>query len=254
MGNIEIWNKEKNNYPIIISIPHSGTHLPREMKEKMLENCVLANMDWYLPKLYSFLKESGYTTIINNVSRYVIDTNREIMDSNDDSYAKNYIYTKTTWGYDMYKKTPNKNEIDMRIKEYYNPYHKAIKDCIDEKLKVFDKVYLLDLHSFGKDLEQDIVLGNKNGETSSKEFINKIKEGLEKQDFKVSLNKPYSGGYIIKEYANEKVETVQIELSYKKYIEDRCFQNEELPIINNELFDKTQEKMKKFYEKLNEKI
>ena len=34
MGNIEIWDKEKNNYPIIISIPHSGTYLPREMKEK----------------------------------------------------------------------------------------------------------------------------------------------------------------------------------------------------------------------------
>ena len=76
MDKIEIWNNSKNITPIIVSIPHSGTYIPQNMKNKLIDNVVLANMDWYLPDLYSFLKDLEITTIINNVSRYVIDPNR----------------------------------------------------------------------------------------------------------------------------------------------------------------------------------
>ena len=50
------------------------------------------------------------------------------------------------------------------------------------------------------------------------------------------MNNPYSGGYIIRKYANNKVETLQLELSYKKYIDNRNFVNEEFPKINKKLF------------------
>ena len=77
-----------------------------------------------------------------------------------------------------------------------------------------------------------------------------IKNTLEKLNFIVSLNNPYSGGYIIKKYANNKVETLQLELSYKKYIDNRTFRNEEFPRINKTLFTETQEKLKYFFEKM----
>ena len=50
-----IYNEEKNSYPVIISLPHSGTWLPAEMRESLLEDAVLANTDWFLPELYQFL-------------------------------------------------------------------------------------------------------------------------------------------------------------------------------------------------------
>lgn len=150
---------------------------------------------WYLPNLYSFLKYLEITTIVNNVSRYVIDPN-------------------------------------------------------NDKLSCFNKIYLIDLHSFGKDIDTNIVLGNRNGQTLNKEFTMSIKNTSEKLDFIVSLNNPYSGGYITRKYANNKVETLQLELSYKKYIDDKTFGNEEFPKINKTLFTKTQEKLKCFFESL----
>lgn len=42
MNNIEIWNEKDSKIPIIISIPHSGTYIPKTMKENLLENVVLA--------------------------------------------------------------------------------------------------------------------------------------------------------------------------------------------------------------------
>lgn len=178
MENIEIWNRENRKHPFIISIPHSGMYLPKKMKENLKDNVVLANMDWYLPKLYSFLQELEITTIVNNVSRYVIDPNREVINSKNQSYLKEYIYTKTTFNNEIYKEPLKDEEINNRIQKYYNPYHKAIDELITDKLTRFDRVYLVDLHSFGKELKEDIVLGNRNGQTASHEYMGEIKKCL----------------------------------------------------------------------------
>ena len=250
MYEIEIWNNGKNKIPIIVSIPHSGTYIPQTMKEKLVDNLIFANMDWYLPNLYSFLKDLEITTIVNNVSRYVIDPNRKITDSINTSYLDNYVYTKTTFNNPMYNTDLEDEEIRDRITKYYAPYHQTLENLINDKLSYFNKIYLIDLHSFGKDIDANIVLGNINGQTLSKELTMSIKNTLEKLDFIVSLNNPYSGGYITKKYANNKVETLQLELSYKKYIDNRTFRNEEFPRINKTLFTETQEKLKYFFEKM----
>ena len=36
MNNIEIWNKYNSKIPIIVSVPHSGTYVPKLMKENLL--------------------------------------------------------------------------------------------------------------------------------------------------------------------------------------------------------------------------
>lgn len=250
MNEIEIWNDSKNKIPLIVSVPHSGTYIPQTMQEKLLDNVILSNMDWYLPNLYSFLKDLEITTVVNNVSRYVIDPNREIINNINTSYVNNYIYTKTTFNNPMYKTDLENEKIRDRITKYYIPYHQALEKLINDKLSYFNKIYLIDLHSFGKDIDANIVLGNRNGQTLNKEFTMSIKNTLEKLDFIVSLNTPYSGGYITRKYANNKIETLQLELSYKKYIDDRTFVNEEFPKINKTLFTETQEKLKTFFEEM----
>lgn len=137
MDKIEIWNNNKNKIPLIISIPHSGTYIPQTMKENLVDNLILANMDWYLPNLYLFLKDLEITTIINNVSRYVIDTNRKITDNINTSYVDNYIYTKTTFNNPMYNTNLEDEEIRNRITKYYLPYHKTLFTETQEKLKCF---------------------------------------------------------------------------------------------------------------------
>lgn len=251
---IKTVNLTSHKLPIIISIPHSGIYLSKSMYENLIDNIVLPNMDWYLPELYEFLGELGFTIIINNVSRYVIDPNRSIDETHrkDGTYKENYIYTKTTFGKKMYKINPNYNEIENRIKEFYNPYHQTIIKAISDKLEYFKKVYLIDLHSFGKDISADIVLGNDNNKTTSNEFIKNTKKLLEKEGFRVKNNIPYSGGFITKYYGNqvENCEALQLELWYQSYINKKEFLEEELPDINEILFKETQQKMKKFFKNL----
>ncbi|MCI8308845.1 MAG: N-formylglutamate amidohydrolase [Clostridia bacterium] len=250
---IQLINENNHKYPFIISIPHSGTLISENMNSNLVDNIILANMDWYLPKFYRFLDDMGFTVIINNVSRYMIDTNRDLESkSNDLLYNKNLIYTKTTFNKDMYKLELSKNEIQYRIDNYYIPYHKEIEKNLKEKLKYFDKVYLIDLHSFGKNVDADIVLGNDFGKTTSKEFFEIIKNNLEECNFKVKENAPYRGGFITRNYKEKfkNCETLQIELWYGAYIDNREFVEEYKPSINKKLFYNAQNKMKNFFDKL----
>lgn len=223
------------------------------MNESLNKETILANMDWYLAQLYDFLGNMGFTVLINNISRYVIDPNRSLEDKTvDSSYNGNAIYNKTTFNKEMYTKQLAQDEIKNRIDQYYIPYHKELEKQIEQKLKKFDKIYLIDMHSFGKDIGADIVLGNDYGKTTSIRFFNFIKDELEKEGFCINENKPYRGGYITRHY-NEKfknVETLQIELRYGAYIDNREFGEEYQPKINEDIFYYTKEKMKRVFETL----
>ena len=157
---LEIKNKTNHEIPVIISIPHSDAYILPEMKHKLTSGIILPNSDWYLPKLYSFLESLGYTVIINNVNRYVIDVNRQIDEKLGDSYKTNVIYTHTTQDDKIYHTPLTQQEIKKRVMNYYLPYHQALKKSIEDKLKVFKKVYVIDLHSFGLNYGADVIIGN----------------------------------------------------------------------------------------------
>lgn len=246
---ISILNIENNKIPIVVSIPHSGIYLTKKMNENLRDGIILPNMDWYLPELYSFLKNMEVTVIINNVSRYVIDCNRSIkqnIDKLDNSYQNSFIYTRTTFDKQMYINNLDIEEVNSRISNYYKPYYEEIEKAIICKLRTFNKVYFLDLHSFGKVLPADIVLGNVKGESSSEKFLNLINNIFTKEGFKIQNNTPYRGGNLVKYFSKriEKCEAIQIEINYNSYINNRVFGEEEMPQIKDKIFRDTQLKLK----------
>lgn len=252
---ITSYNLNHHKLPFVISIPHSGLKITKKMADQLIEGVVLANTDWYLPDLYEKLKDFGLTVIINNVSRYVIDPNRDLHASKGESYKTNLIYKKTTMGQLMYHDQLCNQEINQRIIDYYQPYHNLIQQALDEKLKYFDKVYLIDLHSFGRDEGAEIILGNRNGQTTRKSYFELVKGLLECQNFIVKENDPFLGGHITNYYGHQrKCEALQIELWYQCYIAKREFKNEELPVIEEKLFSETKEKMELFFKTLISKI
>ena len=251
---VTIINEGNHEIPAIISIPHSGLYVPDEVRYKMNEGIKLPNMDWYLPAFYTFLVEMGYTVVINRMSRYVIDVNRG-ENERCGSYQTNLVYTTTTQGEEMYRIPLTAEETAERIKNYYAPYHNALIEAIREKLKRYTRVYLLDLHSFGLDCRADIILGNDFGKTCSDGLVSFLTDKFIKNGFSTVENIPFSGAYITKNYSRQFpcCETVQIELSYCAYIQNRVFENgEENPVIEQEYFKNQKKKMAAVYSSLRE--
>ena len=257
MDLLNIINPQKHNYPVIVSIPHSGTFVPIDIRDKMLPNVILSNTDWFLKELYSFLETMDITTISSNISRYVVDLNRDpSRDIKGKDYRETIVYDCNTFGTPLYSDPLSCDEIQKRINQYYVPYHEKLECLINEKLTYFRKVLLLDLHSFCVDFkpgaDEDICLSNYNNQTASKEIMQSLYEGLNAQGYSVRLN-TIRGRYILKKYKElfqNRIDCIQMELRYSQYIGDRYYGEEELNSWDTALFSSTQKKLQAAFIKL----
>lgn len=242
INNYELYNEDKNIYPIVISIPHSGTYVPEYIREKMLPEVVLTNTDWFLPELYSFFKDMGVTVIASNISRYVIDLNRSLELKSGGDYH-NLVYGYTTQGKPIYKNKIETEDVKRRIEDYYIPYYNMLDKLLTDKCMNFQQVLLLDMHSFFKNFSEvecgDIILSDRDHITSKKRFFNSLMEELNKQNYIVTDNS-IKGGNITRHFAhshNNRVNTIQMELRYRAYIDDRYFGNEIVTQWNPCIYD-----------------
>ena len=251
-----VLNRDLHELPFVISIPHSGVSITDIMERNLKSDAILANMDWYLPELYDFLENMGFTVIINRMSRYVIDPNRDLAGGTQQDYRKALIYEKTTFGRDLYQYALSAEEIQVRIDRFYNEYHQTLYDLISEKQKCFDKVYLLDLHSFGKEIEADVVLGNHDDKSMNNCLTLYIKDLFSANHYNVSLNQPFRGGYIVRHYgrANERCEALQIELAYRAYIGKKSFGEEVFPQIDPSVMQDCRNKLRRIFGELKQNV
>jgi len=143
---------------VLITIPHSGTFLPSEIKKSSLSNHQkkLENycIDWYTDDLYDFRHIMRNNQALNTISNVIINVNRK-PDIND---CVPLVYEKTQ----IYKadQEPDKKLRELLITNYHIPYH--------EKIKSTKKIFILDGHSTnssikdlsGKKMTKDIVISN----------------------------------------------------------------------------------------------
>lgn len=231
---VEVRNGGLHALPFVVSLPHSGVLLTQEMARSLKEGVVLANMDWYLPMLYDFLEEMGFTVLINRVSRYVIDPNRDLRDLDAQEYSRAPVYTATTFGRRMYDAPPGPQAVRSRIARCYDAYHTALRTALERKIAHFGSVTLLDLHSFGKRTGPDAILGDGDGRTMDEARVRRIQSLFAQNGFEPALNQPFRGGYITRHYghAGSPCQSLQIELAYDAYIGRREFGEEEFPRID----------------------
>lgn len=256
MNYYTILNETEHRFPVIINLSHSGVFVPSDIRHRLLDTACLSNTDWFLPELYDFLPEMGCTTIINNLSRYVVDVNRPICGASSGDYRTTAVYQENTQGSKLYSPLLNEKEINQRVTRYYQPYHNALKKLLRSKLQVFPSVILLDLHSFFLDFveggNQDVYLSNRRGATSSEQIINKLHNSFSSEGYSV-LDNAILGGYTINYYRQllqERFEGILIELRYTQYLDDRYFGEEEVTTWNETLFQTAKQKLQAVFMRL----
>ncbi|WP_253295915.1 N-formylglutamate amidohydrolase [Enterococcus raffinosus] len=102
-----------------------------------------------------------------------------------------------------------------------------------------------------KNTPADFVIGNQVDQTSSTNLRKLLTVFLEEAGYSVSNNHPFCGGFITRHFSElPKMETLQLEIRYNQYIEDRSFGEEVLTRYDSELFSKAQERLETVFEKL----
>ena len=178
-------------------------------------------------------------TLWSRWSRLVVDLNRDSRQRD----ARGVVPEKDYHGREIYKEDtrPEEKEVERRLKAYYWPYHYRLREAIENpEIKI-----LFDCHSLAPvgpggspdpmKWRKDIVLANNGNPKGEKDYslgdltcpsgtLHLMKEILRESGFSVSVNQPYTGGFITTHYGHELIArgkmAVQMEINQQLYVDE----------------------------------
>ena len=218
--------------PLLVSMPHTGTHVPRALRVRMTEEAGrLPDTDWHLERLYDFLGELGASTLVATHSRYVVDLNRPPDNANLypgqdttplvplDTFHKQPLYRPG--------RQPDAAEIAGRVEAHWTPYHAQLSHELKRLKQEHGYALLWDAHSIFSEVPRffsgkltELNLGTADGRSCG----SGIGEGLMQKvsGYGAVLNGRFKGGYITRTYGDPAngVHAVQLELSEATYMNE----------------------------------
>lgn len=228
MEHIEV---HEGKSPLVISVPHAGTLIPPEIKERMQpETLFLPDTDWFVDRLYAWAPVEGAALISTPWSRYVIDLNRPPDDAPMYDRPGTSLVPETTFtGVPLYREgmAPDRQEIDDRLERYWHTYHKQLAELLERTLERHGHAVLLDGHSIRSVLPNlfegelpHLNLGTNDGASAAPELADAIWDLLAGSDFRAVRDRRFKGGYITRHYGrpDRGVHALQLEIAQRTYM------------------------------------
>ena len=229
---MDVCRIERRDSPIIASFPHSGTVVPPDLRARLTKSASpLPDTDWRVPDLYDFLPAIGVTTIVANLSRYVVDLNRPPQDAElyADHPSTGVCPTLTFFGDPIYQPgcEPNTGETKVRIERYWRPYHDALAELIEANIRKFGLAVIYDAHSIAPVIPRlfegelpALNLGTANGRSCAEVFERPVREAVSGGGFSYAVNGRFVGGYITRHYGRPEqgCHAMQMEISQRAYL------------------------------------
>jgi N-formylglutamate deformylase len=219
--------------PIIFSSPHSGRLVPQEIFERFSSENIkkLPDTDFDIDKLYDFVPNLGAHLLCAEYNRYFVDLNRSL-DSQplykDGRSITELIPLKSFDGEQIYQKSLSEEENVRRIEKSYIPYHSKIKQLIVDLKTRYKKVLLFECHSIARNVQSiqqgafpDLMVGTDDGKSIQSSLESLVTDHFLDAGFDTSLNSPFKGGFITRNYHDIEngVFTIQLEMSKDLYLD-----------------------------------
>jgi N-formylglutamate deformylase len=221
--------------PLILSMPHSGTQLVPEIEPDLVSAWLARrDADWWVDHLYDFGAELGATIVQTNLSRTVIDVNRD--PSGRSLYpgqATTELCPTTTFDGDaLYRagRAPDATAIAVRRERYFAPYHAALAAEITRLRERHPAVVVYDCHSIRSRVprlfEGDLPhfnIGTNSGASCAPELTAAVEAACATGNFTRVTNGRWKGGYITRQYGvpAQGVHAVQMELACRGYLKEQ---------------------------------
>ena len=228
---MEVIHKQSNS-PLVISIPHSGTDIPQDIAPICNLATKREHTDWELQELVAPLSE---TTLVANVSRYIVDVNR--FKPRTGKATQPIIPRIDEVGNQLFNNYPSKKKQADWLQRYYSPYYLHLENLLNEKLEQHERVLLVDLHSYDDKLFQisDIILGTRKKQTINEKLLAQLQRLFHEEGISTQVDTPFSGGNIITTFGKRpRIEAVQIEVPYSLYLEGYSLHPERASILQTQ--------------------
>ena len=239
---MDIATLHRGTLPLLVSLPHDGSHIPGELAARMApESRRAPDTDWHVSRLYAFAKTMGASVLVPTHSRYVVDLNRPPDDvslypgRNTTGLCPAVRFT----GEPVYLdgEQPTAHEIAARVERYWRPYHALLSEELQRLRAAHGRVLLWEGHSIRaqcpflfEGVLPDLNLGTSSGASCAPALQARLEAVLSAQgDYSWVANGRFKGGYITRHYGRpaEGVDAVQLELAQKNYMDEDSFEYDE---------------------------
>ncbi len=232
-----IYNLQQGTVPLLVSMPHIGTHIPAELQVQYMPRALqVEDTDWHLHTLYNFLEELGASVLTPTTSRYVIDLNRPPDDAPMYPGASNTELCPTHFfsGEPLYQPghAPGPAERLRRREAYWQPYHSALADELARLKALHGFALLWDAHSIHSELPwlfdgrlPDLSIGTANGASADARIADAAVHACAAFPHISSvLNGRFKGGYITRHYGQPSngIHAIQLEMCWHLYMQEKA--------------------------------
>lgn len=230
-----LYRLHRGNTPLLVSVPHAGMSIPVDQQSRYVDRALnVEDTDWFLDRLYDFVRTMGASLIVPRFSRYVIDLNRppENTPMYEGSNNTELCPTRFFTGEPLYRNgaAPADAEVARRLATYWHPYHQALREELSRLQAAHGHAVLFDGHSIKSRLPwlfdgqlPDLNLGTADGSSCAPSLRDALAELLATQsDFTHVVDGRFKGGYITRHYGRPElgVHAVQLEKCWRCYMHE----------------------------------
>ena len=221
--------------PLVLSIPHAGTEL-LHVRERMRSDWLATlDADWWVDELYAFANKLDVTLIRTQLSRTVIDVNRDpaARELYPGMASTELVPTTTFDGTALYLqgREPSAQEQVERRRRYYDPYHAALRAELQRLRQCHPRIVLYEAHSIRShvprlfDGELPLFnIGTFDGRSCDAALTSAVEAACRTlpavMPFSCAVNGRFKGGYITRTYGQpaDGVHAIQMELACRGYL------------------------------------
>lgn len=247
----EILAPVRQTLPLVFASPHSGSRYPEDFVtgSRLGRLNLRRSEDCFVDDLFGAAPRLGAPLIRALFPRAYVDVNREPFELDPAMFADalpSYANTRSprvasglgtiarvvASGSDIYRHKLRFDEALERIRQFYWPYHNALRELIESTRRRFGYCILVDCHSMpsvGGPIDRDpgsrrvdFVLGDRHGTSCAATVTEAAARILEARDFVVTRNAPYSGGFVTRHYGrpSSAVHALQVEINRVLYMDE----------------------------------
>lgn len=250
-GILDLQQPVARSLPLVLASPHSGTEYPADfLAASRLDPLALRRSeDSFVDELFGVAPRLGAPLLSARFPRAYVDVNREAYELDPGMFADalpkfvnacsprvrmglGTIARIVANGEEIYAEKLHFAEVERRIDCLYHPYHRVLRQLVDETAAVFGGCLLVDCHSMpsgaGSACAQDgadVVLGDCHGAACAPQILEAARRFLADRGFTVAINTPYAGGFTTGHYGrpDERRHALQIEINRALYMNERSY-------------------------------
>jgi N-formylglutamate deformylase len=226
--------------PLLLSVPHTGMQLCGLEDRLLSAGLARKDSDWHVEELYDFAPELDATIVRTEISRTVIDVNRDPEGKSlyPGMSTTELCPTTTFDGEPLYRAgcEPTASEIAQRRKLYFDPYHATLRYHVDRLLRQHERIVLYDCHSIRsviprlfEGLLPHFNIGTNNGTSCAPELADAVVRVCRSSGLDVVLNGRFKGGYITRNFGapRARIHAIQMELAMRAYLREHAAESSE---------------------------